>query len=182
MEPPATEAKPPGDRTVSFSWDTDIRSAYVKGGRQVWQRFMQYGGRLHGSLTGGRKPNNAVNRNGRRHVLPVESLHRPPRDFNSLCRELRHPWRASFILATTISVSTVSNGFTRLTRGNTAVPGNCFANTSVRHYSKFTSTRDDSGTKIIGAYISRAPDDYGNFWIRYYLLAQNSVGFFLTYA
>jgi tRNA(fMet)-specific endonuclease VapC len=32
---------------VSFLIDTDVCSAYLKGDRNVWQRFMQYGGRLH---------------------------------------------------------------------------------------------------------------------------------------
>lgn len=32
---------------MSFLLDTDTCSAYLKGHRQVWQRFMQYGGRLH---------------------------------------------------------------------------------------------------------------------------------------
>jgi tRNA(fMet)-specific endonuclease VapC len=32
---------------VSFVVDTDICSAYMKGNRHVWQRFMQYRGRLH---------------------------------------------------------------------------------------------------------------------------------------
>lgn len=32
---------------MSFLIDTDICSAYLKGDRQVWQRFMQYGGNLH---------------------------------------------------------------------------------------------------------------------------------------
>lgn len=32
---------------MSFLLDTDICSAYMKGDRQVWRRFMQYGGRLH---------------------------------------------------------------------------------------------------------------------------------------
>ncbi len=32
---------------MSFLIDTDICSAFLKGDRQVWQRFMQYGGNLH---------------------------------------------------------------------------------------------------------------------------------------
>jgi predicted nucleic acid-binding protein len=32
---------------LSFLLDTDICSAYLKGDRRVWQRFMQYGGQLH---------------------------------------------------------------------------------------------------------------------------------------
>ena len=32
---------------MSFLLDTDICSAYLKGDRQLWQRFTQYGGRLH---------------------------------------------------------------------------------------------------------------------------------------
>lgn len=32
---------------MSFLVDTDICSAYMKGDRRVWQRFMQYNGRLH---------------------------------------------------------------------------------------------------------------------------------------
>jgi tRNA(fMet)-specific endonuclease VapC len=32
---------------VSFLLDTDICSAYMKGNRQLWQRFLQYTGRLH---------------------------------------------------------------------------------------------------------------------------------------
>lgn len=32
---------------MSFLVDTDICSAYLKGDRHVWQRFMQYGGQLH---------------------------------------------------------------------------------------------------------------------------------------
>ena len=32
---------------MSFLLDTDICSAYMKGNHQVWQRFMQYSGRLH---------------------------------------------------------------------------------------------------------------------------------------
>lgn len=34
---------------MSFLLDTDICSAYLKGDRNVWQRFMQYGGQLHAS-------------------------------------------------------------------------------------------------------------------------------------
>jgi tRNA(fMet)-specific endonuclease VapC len=47
MEPSPTESQPSGTATVSFLVDTDICSAYMKGDRHVWQRFMQYGGRLH---------------------------------------------------------------------------------------------------------------------------------------
>jgi predicted nucleic acid-binding protein len=32
---------------MSFLVDTDICSAYMKGDHRVWQRFMQYRGRLH---------------------------------------------------------------------------------------------------------------------------------------
>ncbi len=32
---------------MSFLVDTDICSAYLKGNHQVWQKFMQHGGRLH---------------------------------------------------------------------------------------------------------------------------------------
>src|SRR3989442_1631478 len=32
---------------LSFLVDTDICSAYMKGNRHVWQRFMQYRGQLH---------------------------------------------------------------------------------------------------------------------------------------
>jgi tRNA(fMet)-specific endonuclease VapC len=32
---------------VSFLVDTDICSAYLKGDRRVWNRFMQYSGGLH---------------------------------------------------------------------------------------------------------------------------------------
>ena len=32
---------------MSFLIDTDVCSAYLKGDRNVWQRFMQYSGRLH---------------------------------------------------------------------------------------------------------------------------------------
>ncbi|MEO8495851.1 MAG: type II toxin-antitoxin system VapC family toxin [Planctomycetota bacterium] len=32
---------------MSFVIDTDVCSAYLKGDCGVWQRFMQYGGRLH---------------------------------------------------------------------------------------------------------------------------------------
>ena len=32
---------------MSFLVDTDICSAYMKGNRHVWQRFMQYRGQLH---------------------------------------------------------------------------------------------------------------------------------------
>ncbi len=32
---------------MSFLLDTDICSAYLKGNHQVWQKFMQHGGRLH---------------------------------------------------------------------------------------------------------------------------------------
>lgn len=32
---------------MSFLIDTDVCSAYLKGDRDVWQRFMQYSGRLH---------------------------------------------------------------------------------------------------------------------------------------
>ena len=32
---------------MSYLLDTDICSAYLKGNRVVWPRFMQYGGRLH---------------------------------------------------------------------------------------------------------------------------------------
>jgi len=32
---------------MSFLVDTDTCSAYLKGDRHIWQRFMQYGGRLH---------------------------------------------------------------------------------------------------------------------------------------
>ena len=32
---------------MSFLVDTDICSAYMKGDHHVWQRFMQYRGRLH---------------------------------------------------------------------------------------------------------------------------------------
>jgi tRNA(fMet)-specific endonuclease VapC len=35
---------------VSFLVDTDICSAYLKGDRQVWNRFLQYGGSLHVSV------------------------------------------------------------------------------------------------------------------------------------
>jgi predicted nucleic acid-binding protein len=35
---------------VSFLVDTDICSAYLKGDHGVWQRFMQYGGRLSVSV------------------------------------------------------------------------------------------------------------------------------------
>ncbi len=34
---------------MSFLVDTDICSAYMKGDRHVWQRFMQYTGQLHAS-------------------------------------------------------------------------------------------------------------------------------------
>ena len=47
MESPTTENEPPRDCTVSFLVDTDICSAYMKGDRHVWQRFMQYRGQLH---------------------------------------------------------------------------------------------------------------------------------------
>lgn len=47
MEPPSTEERPSRDCSVSFLLDTDICSAYMKGNHQVWQRFMQYSGRLH---------------------------------------------------------------------------------------------------------------------------------------
>ena len=35
---------------MSFLLDTDICSAYLKGNHQLWQRFMQYSGRLHVSV------------------------------------------------------------------------------------------------------------------------------------
>ncbi len=33
---------------------------------------------------------------------------------------------------------------------------------------EYTAVRDDYGNRIIGAYLSRSPDDYGHFWIKYY--------------
>ena len=35
---------------MSFLLDTDICSGYLKGNHQLWQRFQQYGGRLHISV------------------------------------------------------------------------------------------------------------------------------------
>ncbi len=35
---------------MSFLLDTDIRSAYLKGNRNVQNRFLQYGGQLHVSI------------------------------------------------------------------------------------------------------------------------------------
>jgi tRNA(fMet)-specific endonuclease VapC len=35
---------------MSFLFDTDICSAYLKGNRNVQNRFLQYGGQLHGSI------------------------------------------------------------------------------------------------------------------------------------
>jgi predicted nucleic acid-binding protein len=32
---------------MSFLVDTDMCSVYMKGNRDVWQRFMQYRGQLH---------------------------------------------------------------------------------------------------------------------------------------
>ncbi len=34
---------------MSFLLDTDTCSAYLKGDARLWQRFMQYGGRLYAS-------------------------------------------------------------------------------------------------------------------------------------
>jgi tRNA(fMet)-specific endonuclease VapC len=46
MESSATENQPQGDRRLSFLLDTDTCSAYVKGHALVFNRFLQYGGRL----------------------------------------------------------------------------------------------------------------------------------------
>jgi len=35
---------------LSFLLDTDICSAYLKGNHSIWQRFLQYSGRLHVSV------------------------------------------------------------------------------------------------------------------------------------
>jgi tRNA(fMet)-specific endonuclease VapC len=47
MEPSATEDRPPGDGGVSFLLDTDICSASMRGNALIYNRFLQYSGRLH---------------------------------------------------------------------------------------------------------------------------------------
>src|SRR4051794_31860048 len=47
MGTPTSEGEPPEDQRLSFLLDTDTCSAYIKGVPRAFNRFVQYGGRLH---------------------------------------------------------------------------------------------------------------------------------------
>jgi tRNA(fMet)-specific endonuclease VapC len=49
MDKTTSKGRPAGDRRLSFLLDTDTCSAYIKGNKLVFQRFLQYGGQLHAS-------------------------------------------------------------------------------------------------------------------------------------
>jgi len=74
--------------------------------------------------------------------------------------------------------SSSSSGDTTVPPGYTAVSYNgkiphkggrlTFKATAGRQTVEYVALMDESGTRIVGAYFSRSPNDYGHIWLKYY--------------